>query len=385
MSTFRFTGTDAAGSPLVELIAAATLEDALAQLSQRGCAIHSLEKLSDAEALAARRELEVDAKIEQSLVRIRRAVPAIEATLMPSFDRYTRRRLARSFEKLRGANDLESLVADRDTAPFVPLMLRYEDPEGISRGLTDYVMTLLQAQTEKTRRWKGFGYPLLIVVLALVFVIVTSRGLAPFMAMTKEFGLRIPTLTAWVFFMVDHAVNHPWKLVISIVGLLMTFYGIFELIRRFGLDSRFLGAWVAGTSGKLQAMARLVDTLAELLNLGLSPAKSIEMAGQASGSYYFLQSTKRLATEWREFGTVHVGSDFLPPLVAVALRSVSNEHAQVELLREIAFTYRERRIHRTDWWLLMLPVIGIVLAGVFVFICVIACFAPALGLLTSLG
>jgi type II secretory pathway component PulF len=385
MSTFRFTGTDASGARLVELVSAASLEEAIAQLSQRDCVIHSLEKLSDAEALAARRELEVDAKVEQSLVRIRRAVPAIEATLMPSFPRHLRRRMARSFEKLRTAKDLKSLVADRDTAPFVPLMLRYEDSEGLSQGLTDYVFTLLQAQNETWRRWKSLGYPLLVTVLALIFVIVTSRGMAPFMTMTREFGLRVPTLTAWVFSLVDQAVNNPWGLLISVVGLLVSFYSIFELIRRFGWDSRLLGAWVAGTSGKLQAMARLVDTLAELLNLGLSPAKSIEMAGQASGSYYFLQSAKQLAAEWREFGTMHVASDFLPPMVAVALQSVNNEHAQVQLLREIAFTYRERRMHRTEWWLMMLPVIGIVLAGVFVFVCVIACFAPALGLLTSLG
>jgi type II secretory pathway component PulF len=109
------------------------------------------------------------------------------------------------------------------------------------------------------------------------------------------------------------------------------------------------------------------------------------MAGQASGNAYFDQGAKRVAADWRTFKTRFVSSPVLPSLVMAALEMDGNDRVRVELLREIAATYRERSLRRMDWWSLMMPLLGLVLAGCFVIIVVIACFAPLLSMLNYLG
>ncbi|MCA9160489.1 MAG: type II secretion system F family protein, partial [Planctomycetales bacterium] len=157
--------------------------------------------------------------------------------------------------------------------------------------------------------------------------------------------------------------------------------------------NRIFGRLVAGTTENLQAMSRLTGTLAELLGLQLPLAAALRYAGKASGHRYFAEAatqTAELAVANTAVNTAEAGvlvdpTGRLPQSVVYALTAGAESQPSVAVLRELAMIYAQIAQSRQDRSIGSLPVLGVVLVGLFVGFVVVSLFLPLVRMVTSLA
>ncbi|AMV32414.1 type IV pilin biogenesis protein [Pirellula sp. SH-Sr6A] len=310
-------------------------------------------------------------------------------------------RMKKWIGKLRNTESAEELLGSTGASTLLPVLLRYarRDMPGLRRD----AKILLRTPSLPTRTWSAFvSYPVIVLAVTMFLFLMQAYWISPvFEQMFREFQLRLPPITRWVF-----AVNRwtrDYILVFSILviaGLLL-----WGSIRVFGagiLDRlqlfRPIGWLVSGNRRNLLSMSRFLQTLAELNDLGATDRDAIHLAA-ASESDWLRRNAERLidtvergATE-RDSGerdrvgdvVQPVGVDIpFPPLLIQTLRAESDPRAP-DFLRALADSYRTRAEIYFDCREQAASPWTVLLIGSMVLMLILALFLPLVSLITALS
>lgn len=325
-------------------------------------------------------------------------LPVIDSQLQELPPGTARRATERRVQRLSQTMTVEQFLQNADAVELLPLLNSDEIPTPASHRMQAWLHRIYQQQQRRLRLGSRWSYPLLLAAIGLTLVCGWGAFVLPiFREMFDEFGLRLPAPTRLVFWVSDQLTTYALRtLLVVAVGCAMVISFV-RWWRARALTNRIFGRLVAGTTENLRAMSRLTGTLAELLGLQLPLASALRFAGQASGHRYFADAATRAANSANvntaenttansaEAGVPVDPTGRLPQSVVYALTAGHAGQPSVAVLRELAMIYRQIAQSRQDRSLGSLPVIGVVLVGLFVGFVVIALFMPLVSMVTSLA
>lgn len=388
MNYFQYNSVNAAGLAVTDIVEASDIKEALQTLEQQGHRVESFRLLSAQEATMYLQQATFQRQTQLKLSGIPEYIPLLETLATKSTHRLVRKQIQQTIEKLSNSPNLDTLVEDCDTASLLPFLLSGPDTPAVSDGLEKWSLSLVQTQAATLARYRAMVYPILAIVLVLVVVTFMSQVVTPVFAdMFDEFQLVIPLSTQLVVWLGQQFGEHYLRTFALLVAFLSGCYLLMSWSRKRALGRRMFGSLATGTTSQLQAMARFVGTLAELLQLGATLDQALPFAGKASGNAYFREAATALATDLANSSLIYgqsIAIRRLPPLLVHALW-IQQPRARVSLLRELATLYQERSVQRSDQLSHIFPVFSVVLVAVLVGAFVVALFAPFFSLISSLS
>jgi type IV pilus assembly protein PilC len=240
----------------------------------------------------------------------------------------------------------------------------------------------------RERRRRVLIYPCVVLGLSLALAFFLAKVvIVPFDKMIGEFGLQVPVPTAILLYLSQQVDQHPLRLALIVGGLLIGFFLLSRMWRRYALFTRVLGPLSAGNSSAVSAIAILTRSLAELLATGENLADAIELAGANCGHRHYDRVMQKLATQLRDADVPpHLAyeSRSLPANVVHAISPPNGEQPQVSLLRELSVMYSERALARSELSAEVFGVVAVLFVGLFVGFVVIALFMPLVSLVSGL-
>ena len=294
-------------------------------------------------------------------------VPALEALLpeVPAARRDGWRELCRTLAAGDEARAARALEADPDT--WIPLLAAA--PAGATTGdgvaeerfLRRAVEVAVQ-NDEDVRWWRPAIYPLVVLVLALGTSGILAAIVSPvFRSLMTDFGQDTPLITRAVL-AVGGWVRSAWWLVVAVTAgacLVRVLTGRWWLFRT-GLP----GSWFV-RSGRFARHA------ADLLAAGVPADASVAAA--------------RRAVDPRAVSTPDGLPRWLSTTVGYALGADVSAETRVRMLRRIADCHDLRLAAWRSWVSWCLGPLTVCITGLFVFLLVLALFAPLVRLLSDLS
>ncbi len=385
-------------------LSADSLAEAQAELEAKGFIVHSLTQLSNEtestiapvlSATPAGSNFESVRQFDQQLLESRIAdflnerdliIPALQALVEELPAGSKRRRLAQLVAELQAGVTPEQLAAAEDAAETWLPLLSSASPFGSNRFLCDLFEETARTNAIRSEYWRISAYPTAIFFMAIAVVVFLSIVVVPsFQEIYNDFELDLPLLTLGVLQVSEAILFHPVLMLCLVVALFGLVYAGLKLIRRLQASNWTLGALSNGNSSQVATMAEFVRRVAEGLKTHLPLATSLRLAGQSCGVPWLRRESEMLASSLEEDGELGTPQRSGFPLTVVyALRASHDGGPNIRLLEEMATNYTERLETRFSWASGFLPILGIVIVGMAVFLVVMALYLPLVQLIDGL-
>ncbi|GAA5510366.1 type II secretion system F family protein [Novipirellula caenicola] len=301
----------------------------------------------------------------------------------------SRRELVHLVDRLRAGASANELLSDPAAAVW---LTHASASSGKSSRAAVMMNAVAYANAESDSRSQfrfAMLYPTIVVSLALIVLIVLAFTVVPsFAKMYDEFGLQLPAPTLLLIWISESITSDPLTALAVIVAAFAAVFGVYQLCLRFSLGLRLFGRFAAGNTGSVAAMAKFVNQLAEMLEMGASVPESLWFAGQTCGNRHLRNLAVHLANHANQGSTpLHKSSvsHQLPANVIDVLSFAQDGKPNTVVLREISTMYRQRARTRVDWMSgIASPVATVLVAAVVVFV-VFSLFTPLVSLVSGLS
>jgi type II secretory pathway component PulF len=286
----------------------------------------------------------------------------------------------------------EQLLGDGVLVAWLPVLVSEQSREP-SKNRWEKLKALLQAESLQHRSSSLASlYLYCNLAIILVSIVVPSISIVPvYKDLYNEFALKLPNPTRLLFTVSDFVRSNLYYLILGGIAIAWLLPRIQTYLVRFfewTQLSWLLGTITVGNRANVVAMARLAETLAELLQMGAPLPDALEIAGTASQRLHLQLRARQLAIEMRKaenrFSNSAVAHNF-PPVLLHAFTAGPAGCPSVPLIRQLAAMYRDRAQTRLAWSLDSLYPIVICLVAVIVGFIAISLLVPLLSLITSLS
>lgn len=194
-------------------------------------------------------------------------------------------------------------------------------------------------------------YPALIAIAGFAIYLGFAFYVAPeFEQMFEEFGIELPSATRTLFGLASSIRSVGWLIGIVLVASLLVAILWLRVPGAFISRFRFLEKAV---QNKRQVMADLAFHAAQLRTIGLSAQQAFAAASSAAGLPSANQGSPAMALEADANELSDGSGDVRVPgyaLLQLAMRRPAN-HANDQMLFEVADCYRRRIVTVSDWWI----------------------------------
>lgn len=249
---------------------------------------------------------------------------------------------------------------------------------GESSGVLDKVLERLAVNLERSQSIRekvisALIYPSLLLAMIFVALLVILLFVLPqFEPLFDQAGADLPPATKLVLD-IGHFVQSNW--IGLLIGLLGLIFGVILLSRNYGVRFvidrlLFLPNVFFGLVQKVET-ANFARTLSLLLGNGLTLARAIDIAKQATNNLALASSLGHLSTQIREgqaFSRWLKDKSLFPVLLTQLVR-VGEETGKLQLMLEKSAALFERDVEKTiDRALaLLVPVLTLVMGGIVAF------------------
>ncbi|GAA4453424.1 type II secretion system F family protein [Novipirellula rosea] len=301
----------------------------------------------------------------------------------------SRRELIHVVDQLRAGASANTLLSDPATAVWLT-------HASASSGKTSHAAIMINAvayanaEADSRSQFRfAMLYPTIVVSLALIVLVVLAFTVVPsFAKMYDEFGLQLPAPTLLLIWISESITNDPLTALAVIAATVAAVFGVYQLCLRFSLGLRLFGRFAAGNTGSVAAMAKFVNQLAEMLEMGASVPESLWFAGQTCGNRHLRNLAVHLANHANQGSMpLHESSvsHQLPANVIDVLSVAPEIKPNTVVLREISTMYRQRARTRVNWMSgIASPLATVMVAAVVAFV-VFSLFTPLVSLVTGLS
>lgn len=376
-------------------VTADNLAHALAQLEAEGLEVHSLAARSDTE-LVTTRELPDDGMEQHEIERVLLRVLARGHELLPPLRAYAdelpagkRRRLIERLIVPLAQGEVQISLAAIKSLPgyWLPLLAAASASHDPGRILREFLRESQQAD-ENRKQWRmTLAYPALLVSLALVLLVGFSYLVAPtFRDMFRDFGLRLPQLTAFVLTLADWVTTGRILIDVAIVvivcvALILATRFLPQSIRHWA-EYQFLSL-----TRRSHSVALLSRFSADLLEAELAPSHALRLAGLATGHPPLQRAAARVAAGMERSSPLVSPSDsrLLSRTVLYAVCSQHPRDTRIRLLREIDACHAELVQRQLSWARGLIEPLAICLIGAVVGGLALALFAPLISITYGLS
>lgn len=318
----------------------------------------------------------------------------LRAVLQESKDSKSNRRVRVLLNALENRVPAERWLREEELVSLLPAVLRLSDLNAEQEWNCGMMRQLIAPHSMVLgRTFRQFGYPITILLLGLGVLTVMAITVVPtFRQMFREFELRLPAPTHFIFEMSDALTGRSiWTVVLLVILALglWFFWGGLDWVLSRAKGWSFFGYWLAGTRGELNAMAQWSAMLAELIAIDTPLAEAMRLAGVGSGDPFYRNQAAKVASRIEQgeasWSTSSVARGF-SPTVLCALTAGRDSRPSVSVMRQMAEIYWERIEQRNHGmggaWA---GPLALVLVGLSVGFVVIALFMPLISLVTSLS
>ena len=296
--------------------------------------------------------------------------------------------LVRRLREGAGANQFTS---EATLSMFLPLVLLFGSKGDMAPQVRFWMQAYLRQSNRRRFIWKLISYPVILPLIYLAILIVLSFTIIPqFRKMFDEFELRLPPITARLFWISEQISEHPIRAFFGLVvfaGIAVGVVAAIRMLLEHTQDVPLLGSFSRSSKKQLLGMARLTATLAELVRIGTPLPQAIRISGLASGHRYFCEEAHSVARALESAGPVGIRSmaGCFPSTLILALYSGPQQQPNVDLIRKLSKIYMDRLEQRTNFAEnLIAPAMTLAMAWLIGGI-VSALVLPLISLITSLS
>lgn len=318
----------------------------------------------------------------------------LRAVLQESKDTKSNGRVRVLLNALENRVPAERWLRGAELVSLLPAVLRLSDLNAEQEWNCAMMRQLIAPRSMVLgRTLRQFGYPIMVLLLGLgVLAVIATTVVPTFRQMFREFELRLPAPTHFIFELSDALTGRSiWAVVLLLLlalGLWLVLGGLDWVLSR-GKGWSLVGYWLAGSRGELNAMAQWSATLAELIAIETPLAEAMRVSGIGTGDSFYRHQAAKVASRIEQgdasWSTSSVARGFSPTVLR-ALTAGRDSRPSVPVMRQMAEIYWERIEQRKHGlggaW--AGPLV-LVFVGLLVGFVVIALFMPLISMLTSLS
>ena len=295
-----------------------------------------------------------------------------------------------------GSGEELSAILKQYPKVFKPIMvglIEAGETGGILDQVLDRVATLMEEQAKLRGQITGaLVYPVLVLVLALSVSLGLLIFIVPrFDAMFKGMGGELPALTAFMMYLSQLVTSFTFLigapiLIIVLLTLFRSFYATKQ--GRLTIDGLIFRIPLFGDLIQRTEMAGLSDTLATLVNSGISVVDGLDRCIAASANERVRTSIRRaiLGVQQGQELNISLSQSSVFPKLVISMIRIGEETGQLSFMLEKLALFYKREVESTVSALTkaMEPAIIMVVAGIVGTI-VIALYLPMFALITEMG
>ena len=294
------------------------------------------------------------------------------------------------------SGDELSTVLKQYPKVFKPIMvglIEAGEMGGILDQVLDRIATLMEEQAKLRSQIIGaLVYPILVLVLALSVSLGLLIFIVPrFDAMFKSMGGELPALTAFMMHLsqIVTSLVFLFGAPILVVGLLILFRSFYATRQgRLTVDTLIFRIPLFGDLIKRTEMAGLSDTLATLVNSGISVVDGLDRCIAASANERVRISIRRAILGVQQGQELNISLSQSPifPKLVISMIRIGEETGQLSFMLEKLSVFYKREVEATVSALTkaMEPAVIAVVAGIVGTI-VISLYLPMFSLITQMG
>lgn len=233
------------------------------------------------------------------------------------------------------------------------------------------------------------SYPKVIGIFAVVIFIVMLVFLVPVFQGSIPAGVKINSITQFIFNSSESIRNNPltWLLVVVGIFLAITLFFKSKLGHTFWENTK-LTMPIFGPLILKSVIARFTRTLATLLEGGIPVVQALESAGPTAGSDVLneaVQLATRRIEEGKSIATTLEESNVFPPMVTHMIAVGEESGSLPSLLDKVAEFYEQEVATTTRGLQALIQPIALVVIGIFIGGMLIALYSPIFSAVTATG
>ncbi|MFC1735209.1 type II secretion system F family protein [Candidatus Hydrogenedentota bacterium] len=257
--------------------------------------------------------------------------------------------------------------------------------------LTDYAHTVADL---RDRIVEAVVYPSILITFGCFLVAFLAIKVMPtFREVFAEFESEMPWLTVKILDL-SYVFRTRWMTPAVILACVILLFGWNRQLRhRRGrgialLDMLVLHVPFFGRLIRTDILSRMARAMATLLRAGVPLDEAFELSAACADNGRFQDVTHRIATEVRNGSTLADAMDSEPifPLTWLWLVGVGETSGSLpDTFERLGETYKRRVEHRAKMIAVVLPIVTVLLLGLFVGTLVLALYMPLFSLVDSLS
>jgi type IV pilus assembly protein PilC len=275
-------------------------------------------------------------------------------------------------------------------ATFVSI-IRAGEISGKLPEMMEKLAYLLEREFSLQRKvLSSLTYPATILVVMIAATLVLTQYIFPKFISAIGTAIAMPWPTKLLLFLTGLAAN-PYFWILCIAAALYGYWALRRIQKqpdgRLRIEKKLFALPIIGKALKKIALARFCYNLAVLLDCGLSIVRSMELAGDATGSATvanLVEKIKSVVKQGKLVSFCFSQERFFPPLMSQVLSVGEKTGEYARVLRTLARFFEVDADGALETIVNMLEPVGIVSMGFVVGFVLVATFWPLLQITTAL-
>lgn len=356
MVQFRYKARNEQGSMHQNVVIAESLENARAQLSEKGLWVIELEKVQDNKKALLDFELDgffaelMGVGLRDLVIFCRQFAALVNAgvAMMRSLNILSLQtenpKLAKILKQVK--DDVEQGISlseafGKHPSVFDRLfvsMIKAGETGGVLDEVMNRIALFMENRAKLSAKIKSaMTYPAVVSVFAIIIFFVMLTVILPkFSEIFSRLGSELPAYTQFLINLSQFLRSPGALLVILSLGAVgYGFKKIYSLERgKYFFDKLFLGVPIVGGLMKKVAVARFTRTFGTLIKSGVPILTSLEIVEESSGNAVLAKCVREVKEEVKQGGMIHTTldkSDIFPPMVT-SMIAVGEETGELDLM-----------------------------------------------------
>ena len=323
-------------------------------------------------------------------IPIRRTVELIAEKMT---DKPLKRVLEQVAKDVEAGRSLSTSFAERGRK-LLPVTFLETIHAGEEAGSLDVAFDSVSKHYTKQTKMKGkvrgaMIYPLFVLIVAIVVVIVLMVKVVPtFTAIFDSYEAELPLPTQLLIAM-SNFFRRYWLVMVGAAAAFVLFYKLYGNTEsgRINLAKLQLKLPVLGNIANLNGASQFANTMAMMLNAGLSMTKSVTITSRVMTNYYFSQQIGKITAKLEEGQTLgkSLRDAACLPDIMVDMAGVGEESGELSQTLAMTADYYDSELEQAtaDALAKLEPTILVFLAGFAGFI-VIAIYMAMFGMYAAM-
>jgi type IV pilus assembly protein PilC len=401
MRTYTYIAIDSRGERLSGEIEASDPDAVVSQLTARGLRIESVQPAAPREPATAERSRpaglsaaetrEVGAHISEI---ISAGVP-LEGGLAALAEEFPWGRVKRSLQgivhDLEAGNDLESVLARRRSAGYLPALVRAGQRSGRTGEILDNFIAGSQVVSDLRQvLWTALAYPLiLLAVFVPLMLLVLIKVVPQFGDLFTDFQVQLPILTQALLAIADYLKRDGIRIVLVVLGAVVALAVMIRVIMgRVAVRRLLCSTPIVGPLLRWSALARFSPLLSALIEARVPLDEALLLAGDASGDAEIEDDCRVLAASLRAGNSLQAAAAETGRFPASFMQALTWERRQEglpEVLRSMADMYAGRARAFVMLIVVLLPPVVVLFLAVSIGGMIVLLYMPLFELLKNLA